>query len=219
MMSVEIEVRHDKKRGCGYRKPGGLYLVGPPTGAPCGRLPLALETCPCCAVGIKPSRSWTWINPRLMFKNSPPCGYDRLNASGLHLSIHSTCPANQANMPEKAGLLWVGGKFYDTPESFMYEAAAQGISRRIPALPKDFEPGKTWVFLAHRDCIKDGVDEEGQPKFKRGVFSIFRPSAVEYVVKGDESDEKLERLVNRGITPVRVEPVADDNDEGDPSQQ
>ena len=30
-------------------------------------------------------------------------------------------------------------------------------------------------------------------------------ATIEYVVKGDESEETLERLVKRGITPIRVE--------------
>jgi hypothetical protein len=48
-----------------------------------------------------------------------------------------------------------------------------------------------------------GPDE---PKlYTPGIFHMFKPSAVEYVVKGDESDEKLADLEKRGITPVKVE--------------
>ena len=32
---------------------------------------------------------------------------------------------------------------------------------------------------------------------------MFKPSAVEYVVKGTETEEELQDLTKRGITPVR----------------
>ena len=52
-MSVEA------RRGCGYRKVGGLYLVGPKLEAGCGRLPL-VHVCPVCQSGIKQTRGWVW---------------------------------------------------------------------------------------------------------------------------------------------------------------
>jgi len=50
----------DKIRGCGWRKPGGLYLKSSSMFSTCGKLPLEIEVCSCCGAGIKPARGWTW---------------------------------------------------------------------------------------------------------------------------------------------------------------
>ncbi len=42
-----------------------------------------------------------------------------------------------------------------------------------------------------------------------------RPSALEYVVRGDEAPEELERLVKQGFTLVRIERVAEGGGEND----
>ena len=47
---------------------------------------------------------------------------------------------------------------------------------------------------------------------KPGIFHAFRPRAAEYVVKGSESEEELERKVKRGITLVRTERLQDQPD-------
>jgi len=57
----EIEVRYESKRGCGWRKPGGLYLMADGPAELCGKLPIPLEICPSCGGGIKLSRGWTWV--------------------------------------------------------------------------------------------------------------------------------------------------------------
>ena len=49
---------------------------------------------------------------------------------------------------------------------------------------------------------------DGSALLKPGVFSAFKPTAVEYVVRGDETKEELETKVKRGITPVKVQ-IAD----------
>ena len=102
----------------------------------------------------------------------------------------------------KVGLLWVGGQFYPKPSDWTAEALRQGVSRRIPALPKGFELGKTFVFVAHREAITLGPDE-----FMPAVFHVFKPRAVEFVVRGTETDDELAAIRKRGITPVRVERV------------
>jgi hypothetical protein len=61
-MDLEIRTLTEKKRGCGYRKPGGMYLISGKPSAPCGKLPLPLTVCPTCNQGIKPARGWTTIN-------------------------------------------------------------------------------------------------------------------------------------------------------------
>ena len=60
----------EAKRGCGYRKVGGLYLVSDGLGIPCDRLPITLEVCPCCGAGIKPARGWTWVDVPTLVKGN-----------------------------------------------------------------------------------------------------------------------------------------------------
>lgn len=175
-------------RGCGYRRVGGLYLVSKGLGVPCGRLPFETTVCPCCSAGIKPARAWTWIDPDLLVKNAPPCDKP----------FCETCPLS-GHHGRKVGLLWVGEKFYPTPTEFIEEALRMGVSRRIPRLPRGFEVGKTWVLLGHRKgVVRDGKD-------RPAIVHAFCPERVEKVVRGDESDEDLQKLIDRGITPVIVQ--------------
>ena len=103
----------------------------------------------------------------------------------------------------KSGLIWVGEKHYQVPEKFIEEANRMGISRRITALPRGFVLGTTWVFLAHTKAIFN--INETPTVYRPGIFQIYKPTAVEYVMKGDESEEEIESMIKRGITPVRIE--------------
>jgi hypothetical protein len=188
---MNIKTVVDSKRGCGWRKPGGLYLRSEGLMSACGRLPLDLERCPCCGGGVKPTRSWTWVNPVLLLKGRKCEG----GSEGRCL----LCPLGANRMPTKAGLLWIGGSYYEKPEDWIAEAAKQGVSRRITAVPKGFKAGETLVLAAHRKHHQ-AADGTWVP----AVFHAFTPTALEYVVKGDETDEKLEALVKRGVTPVKV---------------
>ena len=59
----------EQKRGCGYRKVGGLYMVTDPgTLTLCDRMTIKLEPCEHCeamgfSCGFKPARGWTWVMP------------------------------------------------------------------------------------------------------------------------------------------------------------
>jgi len=213
---TDIQVRYDRVRGCGWRRPG-LYLRSDGLAAPCGALPIPLSRCPCCGNGIKPTRGWTWIDvggvlaPAVaMCKGPPATNPDRFG----NPPICGWCAVRRIS--GRHGLLWVGGKFYPRPADFTREAIEQGVSRRIAQVPKDLVLGETWVFLAHREAIPPKVTEalpDGPDllaKWTPGIFHVFRPSAIEYVVKGTETEDELERLVKRGITPVRVERVAEE---------
>lgn len=197
------------KRGCGYRKKGGLYLMGDRPNAPCDRLPIELKVCPICHAGIKPSRGWTWINPRALF-GQDDCG---LNFCGI-------CPCGLAT-PEEGGLLWIGTQHYQTARDYMKEAATMGLSRRLTAVPKRFEAGKTQVYLAHRQaiiesctCTMEETGGQGQKGCsscggkgwigRPGIFTSFRPTHVEKVVDRDTPEEECEQLRKRGIDPVIV---------------
>jgi hypothetical protein len=212
-MAIQVQTRSESRRGCGFRKPGGIYLIGPPEGRPCCKLPFPLTVCPTCGSGIHVSRSWTWVDADKLF--------DIIDDDHNHLSgclqppeirLFNPCPL--ASHIGKAGLLWIGEAYYKTPEGFLLEARNMGISRRIPAVPKGFKLGETWVLLAHRKGIqKEEPIDSGllggtgtQVSWTPAIFSIFKPTAMEYVIKGGETEEELERLVKRGLTPVEINP-------------
>jgi hypothetical protein len=204
---AKIETRIDRKRGCGWRQPGGLYLVADGPASPCGRLPIPLSTCPTCGHGIAPARGWTWVDGTALIAPHP-CD----PPAGASCTAH--CPLFLD--PGKVGLLWIGEQYYPTPRDFLDEADRLGISRRIPRLPAGFKLGRTWVWLVHRKAIPRRCEWcLGQSAkcshcggrgraHSAGVFRAFRPTAVEYVVRDTETEEELDRLVARGITPVRV---------------
>ena len=214
-------VVNELARGCGYQKPGGTYLVSDGPGLFCNRLPFPLTVCPCCNAGIKPSRGWTWVNGKILLGSSKEwmasehcnCKMKFKGALCLLLQPH-----------EKVGLIWIGESFYKTPDSFIKEANIQGISRRISAIPRGFEVGKTQIWLAHRkaydkECTKcaggiiTGQNDElfcnechGTGWIKTpGVFSAFVPQRIEYIVTGKETQEELERKEKTGITLVKLE--------------
>lgn len=197
---AQIETRYDSERGCGWRKPGGLYLVSGELTVSCGRLYLSLSVCHTCGCGVKASRGWTWVNlPTLVAENEP---------TKCDKSYCSQCPLNPHRAPERMGLLWVGEQFYKTPDAWIREAEHQGASRRIAAVPKDFVVGETWVLMAHRKAIQR-LNEKGELSYTPGLIHAFKPTAIEYVIRGDESDEELDRMAKRGITPIRIERVAE----------
>ena len=202
----------EPKRGCGYRKVGGTYLVGSGGGSSCDRLPLPLTTCPCCSQGIKQARGWTWVDVNLL-------------VGGVHSACKDEfpCPLCMAT-PEmgKAGLLWIGEGFYKTPALFMAESHRLGISRRISSIPRGFKVGETWVLLAHAKTMVCDACSEGDALQQKqcqkckgtgmlpGIFYVFRPAAIERIVTETESkdQEKMDALKRQGLTPV----IVPDND-------
>ncbi len=206
----------EKKRGCGYRKVGGLYMVSGNLGRACGRLPLELHVCPVCTAGIKQTRGWQWVKPAQLLADAKPCAEPGRLATQSSVGC-ITCPAgNLASLGEKCGLIWVGGTFYPEADDFMREAASMGVSRRIPAVPKDFKLGETWVLVAHPKAVTRTVpwgectDEErtahraqleagGFPVpesfddfhlvqvTRKGVITMFKPVAIEKIVTVSQS--------------------------------
>ena len=195
-----IESR-ESARGCGYRKVGGLYLVFDGQGVDCGKLPIPLHVCPTCGAGIKPARGWTWIDGDALTaearaRKCPKADNWRdLGCPG--------CPMDQDAPFGRAGLIWIGESFYSTPDDFQREAAKMGISRRIASVPRGFEIGKTFVFMAHRLCVPEFI-EGGENIWTPGVFSIFVPSRIEIICNGTESEEQIADYEGRGLTPVKV---------------
>ncbi len=225
---MDIKVSIEGKRGCGYRKEGGLYLVGEGFSENCHRLPFELTVCPTCGNGVRPSRAWTWIDGVKLFK--PGCEPD-LKMTEISVTPGGMAPAYTGDIhcircvvcappllvpqvefkPDEeppanfgmSGLIWVGEKYYRYPETFIAEANRMNICRRIKAVPRGFIIGETWVFLAHTKAVFNRND--GNVTYKPGIFRAYQPTAIEYVVKGDEAEKELAGMVKRGITPIRIE--------------
>jgi hypothetical protein len=173
----------EKRRGCGYRKVGGLYLVGG-TGiwVLCDRLPILLDVCPACGGGIKPGLGFTWMSPKGLLEGDHIIervhfekeAYESRDTGEKGVALSEQCGEKDIlclNPPDRAGLMWVGSKFY-TPSSFIKEAKEMGASKRINAIPKGFVVGETWVILAHRQAATKTFEDH------------------EFFTKGGESRDK-----------------------------
>lgn len=206
----------EKKRGCGFRKVGGIYLVGKYISIPCDRLPFPLSVCPICGNGIKVGRGMTKINPLRLFEYHKDCD-DKIHPCFI-------CDPTE----DIAYIMRVGEKFYPNPEDFINEGIMQGVSKRIAQIPKDFEIGKTVIYLAHINACKVkepvkvlqeamAIIEQSEPprlldaeKEKRvmGIFSAFIPQRIEKIYWQSEldkmSDKEKENLEKRGITLVGI---------------
>jgi hypothetical protein len=75
-----IPILAEQRRGCGFRKEGGIYLIGEGAGSPCCRLPIALDRCPTCGGGIAQTRGWTWVDlPALLAQTTTRGAQRELN--------------------------------------------------------------------------------------------------------------------------------------------
>lgn len=196
-------IYNEAKRGCGFRKEGGMYLMGGTHFQECGRLPLPLDVCPCCGQGIKPSRGWTWVNANELFEMQS-CAFDIED-------VYDHCEGCLLHEPpEKAGLLWIGEKFYKTPQDFINEGLELGMSRRIRFIPRDFKIGETLVLFAHRKAIKpvnvgiQTIDGEPVGENTAGIFTAMIPTHIEYIVKKDDTEKHLKRLEKQGIKLIKL---------------
>lgn len=89
-------------------------------------------------------------------------------------------------------LIWVGSDYYRTVHRFVSEARTRGCCRRVPAWPAWAIPGKTRVFLAHRDR-HDRTD-------RGSVFGYFTLAAVGIVV---------DKAKIRAASPAKLQPFVD----------
>jgi len=223
-MSTSIRTSVEPARGCGHRKGGGLYLVSGQLSEPCPLLPYETRVCPTCGNGIRPARGYTWIDGAAFIPPTVHGTADHSAVCPLAPGFYPTADGEPVSRLGRCGLIWIGEVHYPTAAAFMTEAARMGVSRRITAVPRDFVVGETWVLLGHRKAItracSEGCGDEAAPdpecpvcdgsgyEFRPGVVTAFCPTAIEYVVKGDETEEELEALEARGLSLVRV--IADE---------
>lgn len=150
----------EARRGCGYRKVGGIYLVGGLLSVPCDRLPYKLDSCPVCGAGVHFTRAMTEINPFKLFgthDQQVPVFKDNPELSGFVTKVQchdQFRPCIMCDPTEKpAYIMMVGEKFYPTPDDFNREAAELGVSKRIPFIPKKLVLGETIIYLAHNKAV------------------------------------------------------------------
>jgi hypothetical protein len=205
----------EQKRGCGFRKIGGLYLVCDPGFAlDCDGLPLELEQCVCC--GFKPpfSRNLQKIQALYLLMREVEHHAEHDNAKCQCLSQCPIChiPAHVRHASEIYGLMFVGKQSY-TPNSFIKEAFQMGVSKRIPEIPAWLKLRETWILLAHQKVPKVTLEDlkknelhTKEPEYIQAVFYAFQPQRVELVCwKGQLSNDQILKLEKKGITPVFLE--------------
>jgi hypothetical protein len=221
----------ESKRGCGYRKVGGLYFVGEGISVPCDRLPYKLESCPVCGAGIHFTRSLTEINPLKLFGTHDQQVKVFEGEPGLEGEVTQVLCYDEVRpcwmcdpTEDPAYIMMVGEKYYPTPDDFREESRKLGISKRIPFIPKKFELGKTIIYLAHnKACVSHepieeavtngvlpGMERDNQMKtiYHLGIFTVFKPLRIEKIYWESDiqnmSEEEKEDLDKRGITPVSI---------------
>jgi len=196
----------EKARGCGYRKVGGLYLMTEGEGFSCERMPIPIEPCECCGlVPVKRARGWQWITWEWLDKVAKPCTCEGITK---HFAVCALC--NGQLIGEQLGVIWIGPKFYETPQDWFDEAKEMGISRRISSIPRGFKIGETWVAAAHAKAIEYVEEVEGdleslETKFKPGIVQLFRPSKIELIVTPSmKKEDWVKKAVKKGVTLVEV---------------
>ncbi len=187
----------EPKRGCGYRQLDGLYLVGTGIQVLCDRLPMPVpDACPTCNCGIKHTRTPRKINALKLWGEHGYCTEDRPFLRKCYV-----CSPSE----DTAYIMGVGENHYPTPKDFVEEAIDLGVSKRIPAVPRDVELGKTVVFLTHKKALLlQEKDEKGNDQYQTGVIYAFVVTRIEQIVKQSELESVREKLEKRGITPVGV---------------
>lgn len=225
----------EEKRGCGYRKIGGLYLTGDPgITLICDGLPLALEPCGCCGFVPPFSRNLQKIQAQYISqaekKKHTTINVDELAQGIEHRdlsvivgeSMKCSCPPDCPICStvrgflehEPFGLMFVGKKFY-SPRSFIQEAENMGVCKRIPDVPKWLRLGETWVLLAHYEVPTVSLEKLSsnemymkEPEKMKAIFYAFKPQRIEMPVWKDQiTSEEILMLENRGITPVLLDPT------------
>lgn len=209
-------------RICGYRKVGGIYIIGPQPGEKCDRLPYPIHLYPVCNSGIKFSGGFQWIDWAHYAGNHN----SNINNQGEVecCNCSPSCPVcNPSQKKQPFGVFWVGQEY--SPESFTEEACRLGISKRIPKKPRNLKPGDI-ILLAHNDAGKgldipnrlgipdDEVEEYNFGKNSPAIFLAFPVIRVEELIwQKDANEDKLLKMERAGITPVIIPDAESDHDQ------
>jgi hypothetical protein len=181
-------------------------MVGGGVGMPCDRLPFELTVCSCCGQGVKQARGWTWIDVAKFFQG-PHVVHEREPgfAPELCLCERGRCPLCQSPATlGRAGLLWIGEKFYKTPFQFIKEGIDLGFSRRIKAVPQGFKVGETYIMLAHSKAFISH-NAATETTYNPGIFYCWLPQRLEKIFKeSEQGSEEVQASLKRGINPVFV---------------
>lgn len=205
-----------QKRGCGWPKAGGLYMVSGERWQGCGKFPFTIEPCDhclkmglTCSLGYSRAPRWADLDALLA---QATCKRPEVIAPPGSPQLKGKCPACPADAGELGmGILtWVGAKHYPTAREYLQEVDRQGISWRVAQLPNKVVIGETWALCCHVNAVRLPLVNGEEPQWKPGAVALYRIDRVNYVVKdgeleSEEGRAKLERLQKRGITLVRVE--------------
>lgn len=217
---MNIRNRFEKKRGCGFRKEDGFYLMFGGRPAPCGFLPIDIPG------EVNWSRGPQWIDCRWVVneweedydeEGRPETIYTGEKRQCGSVGGCGRCWMKKVGEDWPALLIWVGMGYYKTAGLFMKETERLGVSRRIPRpmvkkvmrLKKEmghFPP----AFLGMK-AAEQYVNEDGEVIGESKIFTAFIPSNMEYIVdkekvarKDKEYMKELEELEEMGIDLVNV---------------
>ena len=119
-------------------------------------------------------------------------------------------PSQNTKASLKDILMWVGYQGYPTIESFVQEAKAMGVCKRIGKIPGDIVLGETRVLLAHDEgCFSfDDADHKVNDAVIFGYFYIDRIEAV-----ARREDQLDPDLLSRCVL-VPYETIIDESERG-----
>ena len=180
-----------RERGCGFRVPGGNYIMGGNFEVPCDRLPMPIPTCCTCGNTIEFFRGAKNINPLHLFhlhRTTPETLID--------CTCEVTCPV--CYPPLNGWVMWVGEQNY-TMRSFMDEARERGVSKRIAQFPKGMNSGDI-LYLA----FKHAYQLHGGGDFLPAIFTASRITRLEHVLTGPQQEDPdyISALEAKGVVPV-----------------
>ena len=190
----------ERERECGYRKVGGMYLVGGILDAPCDRLPIELVVCKVCGQGQRVGKGFTKFDPYELW--------------GVHEKCKDSKGCYCCYPPHLGYMMRVGSGFYNM-ETFIHEARQMGVSKRIPFIPRELVVGLTPIYLVHKEAIvkypnwMDKKNTNQEVTISDGVFAAFIPQRIETLMWQSElatewGEKRAERLEKRGVTIIPI---------------
>lgn len=156
---------------------------------------------------------FTWIDYNTLFGECPHIAKNNAGAEKDKVLCHRVgCELCMPPNVAKYGLMWVGEKFYGTPQAFTEEAQKLGVSKRLgKSVPIGLKVGN-FVMLGHRKVVmsnpKDFIKQEDgtELNYRPAIFYGFHIRRIEIIITASQSkDEKfMEGIKKRNLTPVVV---------------